>query len=162
MTPALMTTRNNSVVSNWEWDRGYFGETTENEYPLRMTDSGPNNGLEMTLLAHNQGHKSLCTENDEDYIVILTAPGETADFTSNLVRVPMSTNSLLVIEPKATVTSEGLHSYTPKQRDCIRNSESQLAFFKIHTHENCALECLSNYTAMLCGCVPFYMPRMYF
>lgn len=154
-----MTTRSNTNVSNWEWDNGYLSESTENEYPLRVTHSG--NRLEMTLFEHNQGHLSLCGDNDEEFLVILSAPGDTSYYRSQF-RVPMSTNSFLEMEPKMTITSEALRSYTPRQRECFFNSERRLAFFKTFSDKNCIYECVSNYTAMVCGCVPFNMPRMYY
>lgn len=32
-------------------------------------------------------------------------------------------------------------------------------YVEMYTRKNCEMECSSNFTRKLCGCVPFYMPR---
>lgn len=157
-----MTTRNVSNVANWEWDRGYLRKSVDTEYPLRVADSGPDNGLTMTLIAHKQDQTSLCVANEEEFTVTLYTPGEFGEFSIVDFRATMPASLLLPIEPSLTITSEALRSYSPAKRECFYDSERRLAFFKIYTIRNCYIECISNYTAMLCGCVSFYMPSMYF
>lgn len=161
VSSTLMTIRSKPSVSNWEWDNGYLGQSNENEYPVRVANSGPSSGLEVSLLAHKQDHTSLCTQSDEDFVVNLSTPGETSQVNQFDFEVPISTNSLLSIEPKLTITSDVLSSFTPKQRGCFYDVERRLTYFKFYSANNCVMECLSNYTAMQCGCVLFNMPRMY-
>lgn len=56
-------------------------------------------------------------------------------------------------------TSEGLQSYDPHRRQCYLQSERHLLFFKGYTQQNCQLECLTNHTLKICGCVAYHMPR---
>lgn len=159
-----MTIRNNPNISKWEWDSGYKGDSVENEYPLRVIESGPQAGLEMSLIAHEQDHTSLCTANEEEFEVILSVPGESRNMKNSNefnIQVPISTDSLLSMEPELTITSEALRSYSPNQRGCFYNFERRLAFFEIYSYKNCIFECLANYTALHYGCVPFFMPRTY-
>ncbi len=45
------------------------------------------------------------------------------------------------------------------RRKCYFHSERKLRFLKVYTQRNCELECLSNATLNLCGCVKFFLPR---
>lgn len=162
MSPALKTIRTNPDVYNWEWHRGYLGDSVENEYPFRVADSGSNNGLEMTLKLPKPAHTTLCSRNDEEFLITLSAPGETVEFSENRFDAAILTDTRIEIEPKMTITSDAIRNYAPDKRRCTLDSENGLAFFKFYSDLNCRFECLSNYTAMMCGCVPFYMPRMYF
>ncbi|KAG5875639.1 hypothetical protein JTB14_037316 [Gonioctena quinquepunctata] len=56
-------------------------------------------------------------------------------------------------------TSKEVKLFSPRDRQCYFSDERSLKYFKIYNPENCGLECLTNYTLKLCGCVDFYMPR---
>lgn len=58
-------------------------------------------------------------------------------------------------------TSEAVQNYDSSRRECYFPHERTLKFFKIYSSLNCKLECLANYTYYYCGCVSFFMPRMY-
>lgn len=162
MTPRLQTMGNSPNVLNWEWDSGYKGTSIEDEYPLRVEQSGPDTGLEITFVAHEQDRTSLCTANDEEFIVVLSAPGDSmnSQFDDEFdVDVPISTNSLLSMEPELTTTSNELRSYSPNERGCFYNDERRLAFNKIYTEQNCEMECIANVTIRQLKCAAFYHPR---
>lgn len=153
---------NNPNVSNWEWDGGYKGASGENEYPLRVDESGPDAGLEITLFTHDKDRTSLCTKNDEEFDVILSVPGESMNIallTTFEIKVPILTNSYILMEPKLTTTSEGLRGYSPNERGCFYNDERRLDFHKIYSENNCDLECATNYSMHLYGCAFFFSPR---
>ncbi|XP_048007454.1 pickpocket protein 28-like [Leguminivora glycinivorella] len=56
-------------------------------------------------------------------------------------------------------TADELANYSPDIRQCYFPNERYLQFFQKYTSLNCQLECLTNYTVKICGCVSFYMPR---
>nr|XP_023021889.1 pickpocket protein 28-like [Leptinotarsa decemlineata] len=56
-------------------------------------------------------------------------------------------------------TSREVENYRPSIRQCYFADERSLKYFNIYTPDNCRLECLTNYTLNMCGCVNFYMPR---
>lgn len=69
----------------------------------------------------------------------------------------------LSVIPKLMLASETLKSsYLPAVRRCFFHSERNLKYFQVYTKKNCELECLSNITAKICGCVPYWLPRKYF
>lgn len=80
----------------------------------------------------------------------------------NSFRVPVSEDTLITIKPKMTITSEGLRSYNPNQRQCVFLSERSLHFYKVYSQRNCEDECLANFTKIECGCVKFSMPSKLF
>lgn len=46
------------------------------------------------------------------------------------------------------------------RRGCFYSFERKLTFFKQYQERNCWMECLTNFTRSLCGCVFYYMPRV--
>lgn len=162
MTARLKTIRNNPNVSNWNRESGYKSTSVGSEYPLRVDESGPAAGLEITLVAHEHDRTYLCNNNDEEFEVYLSVPGESMSniFPINFeIRVPISTNSLLSMEPQLTTTSEGLDGYSPKERGCFYDSERRLAYHKIYSENNCDVECGANFMIQNYECVPFFAPR---
>lgn len=152
-------------VLNWEWDSGYKGPSIEDEYPLRVDQSGRDTGLEITFVAHEQDRTSLCTANDEEFNVVLSAPGDSMNYQFEEefdIDVPISTSSLLSMEPELITTSGELRSYSPGERGCFYNDERRLAFYKVYTKQNCEMECIANLTLMQLKCTAFYHPRKYF
>lgn len=153
----------NSIVSNWDWDHGYKSASFGNEYPLRVDESGPDAGLQITMVYHEKDRSSQCNLNSEEFAVILSVPWESMSrglIKKSLIKVPILTNSLIFMEPELTITSDGLHGYSPNERGCFYNSERRLDFYKIYSENNCNMECGTNYMIKLLGRVPFFSPRM--
>ncbi|XP_037296672.1 pickpocket protein 28-like [Manduca sexta] len=71
--------------------------------------------------------------------------------------LPDQTSSF-ALKYNMVATSDEVKEYTPEKRHCYFPGERYLRYFKIYTENNCRLECLSNYTYNMCGCVGFYMP----
>lgn len=65
----------------------------------------------------------------------------------------------LTVTPQLIRTASQLKNYTPERRECYFNAENPLKYFKVYTKENCELECLAEYSKMLCNCIPYWMPR---
>lgn len=163
MAPTIKMMEHHSNILNWEWDDGYKSDmNTENEYPLRSTESGLDSGLQITFVNHDHDRSLCCNIYNQYFDVYLSAPGESVDMEySNEFdfKVPISTNSFLSMRPKLITTSQGLRSYSPNERGCFYNNERQLAFFKIYSESNCLLECAANYSVQGIGCVEFHQTR---
>lgn len=63
------------------------------------------------------------------------------------------------LEVQSVRIDKTLESWTSEQRNCFRENEKRLKFFRIYTRRNCEHECLSDAVLATCGCVPFYMIR---
>ncbi|KAG6461393.1 hypothetical protein O3G_MSEX012597 [Manduca sexta] len=72
--------------------------------------------------------------------------------------LPEQTSSF-ALKYNVVATSKEVKDYTPEIRHCYFPGERDLRYFKVYTENNCRLECLSNYTYNMCGCVGFYMPH---
>jgi amiloride-sensitive sodium channel len=74
-------------------------------------------------------------------------------------RIPLDQAVIAAMMPTIMSTSEAIKSYQPERRQCFFPSERSLKYFKIYTQQNCQIECKTNFTMQMCGCVDFYMPR---
>lgn len=63
------------------------------------------------------------------------------------------------ITPNVITTDADLQSFDLNDRVCFLSDEKQLRFFKVYTIRNCQLECFSNFSLEICGCVPFDVIR---
>lgn len=158
MAPGMMTVNRNSNLSQWSLEDGYNDEVNGNEYPIRVDESGRGAALEFGLIIYEHDFEYLCRGFDQGFKIALTTPGDALKMSQNTLRVPMLEDTLIMIKPKVTHTSEGLWNYAPNQRQCFFSTERQLRFFKLYTQNNCQAECLANFTGQQCGCVKFSMP----
>lgn len=63
------------------------------------------------------------------------------------------------VTPNVITTDPDLQSIDVEDRVCFLDGEKQLRFFKIYTQKNCQMECFSNFSSQICGCVPFDVVR---
>ncbi|XP_063626292.1 pickpocket protein 28-like [Cydia splendana] len=144
--------------SEWNLDKGYPPNTNVNTYPLR----GPSYGgveFEVVLTTDTRDMDLVCRGPVQGFKVWLHNPAELPNMGQNFFRLPIQYQSAASITPKMMDTSEGLKGYSPRKRRCYFPEDRYLRFFRIYTQRNCELECSSNFTANICGCVPLYMPH---
>lgn len=73
-------------------------------------------------------------------------------------RLPFQTQMAVAIKPEMGTVSEDVKKYSVEKRGCYMVNDRPLRYFKMYTQRNCQLECLTNITLHVCGCVNFYMP----
>jgi acid-sensing ion channel, other len=139
-------------------EKGYFSNSPD-AYPHRVLDSGVNGALKIYLRRTANESLDNSIESLNGFKVLLHTPGEIPRLTKKYFRISMKKHFLINIRPQMMTTSKGLDHYDPDKRQCYLHKEKQLKFFKIYTQSNCELECLSNFTARICKCVHFSMPR---
>lgn len=61
----------------------------------------------------------------------------------------------ILVTPKVVTNDPKMAEFQVEDRLCYFEGERQLRFFKRYTVKNCQNECISNITAVVCGCVPF-------
>lgn len=67
--------------------------------------------------------------------------------------------NLIKVTPEVVLGDSNLKkSFSPEQRKCYFDGERELRYFSIYSESNCDLECISNVSQELCGCVAFWMP----
>lgn len=159
IAPAMMTVKNRPNVSHWSLETGYLNVTSENSYPIRVNSAQQNSALRLNLQLFDDDLEYLCRVVP-GFKIYLHTPGEMVKMNGISYRVASPENDVISIKPTLTITSERLRSYDPNQRQCFFDGERQLRFFKLYAHQNCELECLTNYTLHECGCVRFSMPSI--
>ncbi|XP_055534779.1 pickpocket protein 28-like [Wyeomyia smithii] len=142
----------------WSQENGYQSQATFEAYPFRA-GSGYSLGLSVYLSVDLLNHDPLCRGSTKGFKLLLHSPAEYPQITKKFVRVPINQEVTIAVKPQMITTTHGLQGYTPERRQCFFNQERHLQFFAIYTQDNCELECLTNYTLKLCGCVLFSMPR---
>lgn len=65
----------------------------------------------------------------------------------------------VLITPEVITTDEDLKSSPLDERSCYLDGEKQLKFYKAYTKRNCEIECFSNASVEVCGCVSFDVIR---
>lgn len=68
-------------------------------------------------------------------------------------------NLEVLITPNVIRSDENLKTLGPSDRSCYFDGERKLRFFKVYTMHNCKIECFSNFSRNMCGCVPFDFVR---
>lgn len=152
--------QNTPNVSHWSLENGYKGESNQNEYPIRVFNSGRRTSLDLFLALTTKNFDHRCNGYNLGFNMILTMPGDVPKMSKNSIRIPLEEDTTISIKPKLITTSEGLRHYPPNQRQCFYQSERRLRFLKMYTQHNCEAECLANFTKIQCGCVKFSMPSM--
>ncbi|XP_039296208.1 pickpocket protein 28-like isoform X2 [Nilaparvata lugens] len=145
--------------TDWNLEGGYKSQPPSITHPRRSVRPGIKFGLEISLTAKNEDFDSECSGDSQGFMVILHNPAEIATASNQFYNLPPNQELFLAVKPNMMTTSSNLLSYSPEHRQCYFAHERKLAFFKVYTQKNCELECQTNYTLNLCGCVYFYMPR---
>uniref|UniRef100_A0A182PN36 Pickpocket n=1 Tax=Anopheles epiroticus TaxID=199890 RepID=A0A182PN36_9DIPT len=140
---------------NWSMEHGYRPNTGLKVYPLRVANPGSKAGLLVLMKSDLEDMDYLCG----GYQSQIHNPDEYPQISSQAIRVPMNQALTMRIDPHMITTSDNVMSYEPAKRLCYYPHERYLRFFRIYTKSNCELECLSNFTLHMCGCVQFSMPR---
>lgn len=159
----LVTVRRNLNATHWNAEDGYQSIANDNElYPHRVFSAGFRDSLKIYLQIWRDEFSENCGGFPNGFRLKMHMPDDLPQFTSNFYHIPTDQNIFMLIKPKVITTSNGLRSYSPRERGCYFKSERWLRFFKSYSRQKCEMECLANFTRNECGCVRFYMPRKCF
>ncbi|RZC41681.1 ASC domain containing protein [Asbolus verrucosus] len=143
----------------WSLQNGYTEDAGLDAYPTRAYLSGANNGFSFNILTSKKDLDYACKNSLQGYRVLLHAPMTIPRPSQKYFRIPLDQNVVAGVQPVMISTSDTIKAYKPQRRKCYFSEERQLQYFKNYTASNCNLECLTNYTLNICGCVNFFMPR---
>lgn len=161
MARGMMIAKDNPNITNWSFENGYDHGIIGKDYPLRVSGSGRDAALEISLDIFEKDFELLCTKKQQGFRVILKVPGDESMINENPIIVPLLEETVITLRPKLTETSTGLRIYDPNHRKCFFDSERKLRFYKIYTQKNCYAECLANFTKIQCKCAKFSQPSKY-
>ncbi|XP_049547151.1 pickpocket protein 28-like [Anopheles darlingi] len=140
---------------NWTMENGYKPGIGRRTYPRRVMSPGAQSGLLIVLRTGDRDMDYLCG----GFQVQLHSPNQVPQISTENIRAPLNIAFQVRVQPFMITTSANLHSYEADKRGCFYTHERYLRFFNIYTKRNCEVECLTNLTLALCGCVHFSMPR---
>ncbi|XP_053679170.1 pickpocket protein 28-like [Anopheles nili] len=143
----------------WSMDDGYTVGAGGDTYPLRAFGAGLRAGMYVILRVRMKDLDYLCGNSFQGFKVHLHPPDQYPRMVYQFFRIPLSQEVSVSVDPLLFDTSPNVRWYNPKRRLCFYNHERHLKYFKVYTKYNCDIECLSNYTLEMCGCVPFSLPR---
>ncbi|XP_055621989.1 pickpocket protein 28-like [Toxorhynchites rutilus septentrionalis] len=144
--------------SNWTPDDGFRPEAELRTYPSRIFGSGFESGMYLQLMIPDSYEESHCREA-QGFKMLLHSPAEYPVISKKFIRLTFNHEVTMALKPEIMITAAALRNYRPDVRQCFFGHERTLQFFAIYNQANCELECLTNYTLKLCGCVRFSMPR---
>ncbi|XP_055382440.1 pickpocket protein 28-like [Condylostylus longicornis] len=147
------------ICFKWNIEDGYDKNADRNAYPKRSLGSGAKAGLFLWLFSNKIKCDKTCKGPILGFKMLLHAPDEIDDISSQYIQVPLGQQILISIKPKILHTLERLRDYSPETRQCFFQDERYLRYFKYYNQKNCQLECLTNFTYSRCKCVRFDMPR---
>ncbi|XP_041783523.1 pickpocket protein 28-like [Anopheles merus] len=127
--------------------------------PMYARGAGLHAGLTLFLRQIKEDVDYMCTGFSQGYKLMIHDPGEYPQVSMRNMRIPFGHEISIALKPQMIVTSPSAADYSWEKRQCFFNHERHLRYFKIYNQENCELECLTNVTQAICGCVRFSMPR---
>ncbi|GJQ86102.1 hypothetical protein Trydic_g15258 [Trypoxylus dichotomus] len=146
-------------TEDWSLENGYAEDVDIETYPRRAMTAGAKAGLSILLRSFIQHQDFVCRGPVQGFKVSLHNPGEIPRVGNQFFRAPLNQEIIVAIKPDMITTSTGLQDYDPHRRGCYFAKERPLRYFKEYTQQNCDMECQTNITYNLCGCVSFYMPH---
>ncbi|XP_055535261.1 pickpocket protein 28-like isoform X2 [Wyeomyia smithii] len=146
-------------TSQWSLDFGYQSGIGSNAFPHRVITGGYHGSLAVTLKVNKSDVDYFCGNSFQGFKGLLHMPNEYPQLMHQFFRIPLNQELIITVVPQVMSIGERAQQYQPEQRQCYNSNERSLRFFKIYTKKNCEIECLTNYTFELCGCVRFSMPR---
>ncbi|XP_058837402.1 pickpocket protein 28-like [Topomyia yanbarensis] len=149
----------NKSSPQWTLEMGYREDADIDTYPLRVLGAGARGGLNILLMLYDYDLDYLCRGPVQGFKILLHTSSEYPQVSKQYFRVPLHQEVIISVKPQMITTSDGLRHYAPHRRQCYFNHERRLKYFQVYTQQNCKLECITNYTLNLCGCVKFSMPR---
>lgn len=158
ISDSLKFPKHNKSSDDWKFEDGYVNFNAD-VYPQRVLGSGHRAGLNIKLFVKESAIDYSCKGAVQGFKIALHTPGELPRLSVQFYQVPLKQQVLMTVSPQVITTAPGLKSYTPESRQCYFNSEKQLKFFQTYTQSNCELECLTDFTIRICGCVKFSMPH---
>lgn len=145
---------NNEDVE-WTLQQGY-NSNEDIVFPFRIISE---NSIEFILMHPKSETNNYCPSMRNSYKIIFHMPNEVPTKFHDYIYSAMGTQFLISMTAKYFTTDSTMRKYKPEIRGCFFENERKLKFFKSYTKAHCDMECLTNHTLRICGCVKFSMPR---
>ncbi|KAK9883359.1 hypothetical protein WA026_001534 [Henosepilachna vigintioctopunctata] len=145
---------------HWDPDNGYKLHKVDDVFPRPSFLSGSENSLVAVFYTRIDEVNYACRNFALQGIrVSLHTPSNIPRPSQVFFSVGLNRFTNVAVKPSLTITSSQIRQYAPEKRFCYFGHERSLKYFRMYSQPNCNMECWTNYTINLCGCVNFYMPR---
>jgi amiloride-sensitive sodium channel len=152
----LLINDDNETIE-WTLDDGYNVKGDDSFIiPKRASKQ---NFLLFASFVDNLDMKNVCPEFGQTFRILFHLPNEIPTIFHIDQSVAFNQRKTMYLTAKSYRGDESLKRFAPDKRRCYFQGERQLKFFKSYTKQHCDLECITNYTLDICGCVKFSMPR---
>lgn len=142
-------------------ESGYDGPKDAEPYPYLAFGTGKRDSLLVLMQALNSEIDYLCGGATDGYKITFHLPNEWPIMWKKPFQISNGHAATFMIIPNLIITSPNVYSYDPNVRQCYYTAERPLRFFQYYTQHNCEMECLTNYSLNVCGCVHFAMPSKF-
>lgn len=143
-----------TLYTSWNVERGFDRATV---YPKRMYNIFQN-GLGVVLKMPKVFAKTTCDQLIRGFFVTFHSPLDFPNEDSAVEFIPFHRLTKIEVSPHHVTSSQAIRRYGMATRHCYFNDERHLQNFKYYSVANCKVECLTNITTILCGCIFFWMP----
>uniref|UniRef100_A0A182UKS5 Pickpocket n=1 Tax=Anopheles melas TaxID=34690 RepID=A0A182UKS5_9DIPT len=144
----------------WTPENGYAEEPSNASYPRFIAGPGVTMGLAMVLDANASDY--FCSSTSSvGFKIIFHSPSETPKITDYAQYIPVGTENRIIITPKINDAAHQIRKVAQAQRQCVFASEANLSYYSVYSRNNCELECEAKLILENCGCVLYYLPKLY-
>uniref|UniRef100_A0A182WSG5 Pickpocket n=1 Tax=Anopheles quadriannulatus TaxID=34691 RepID=A0A182WSG5_ANOQN len=144
----------------WTPENGYAEDPSNASYPRFIAGPGVAMGLAMVLDANASDY--FCSSTSSvGFKIIFHSPSETPKITDYAQYIPVGTENRIIITPKINDAADQIRKVAQAQRQCVFASEANLSYYSVYSRNNCELECEAKLILENCGCVLYYLPKLY-
>ncbi|XP_035782625.1 pickpocket protein 28-like [Anopheles albimanus] len=144
----------------WTPETGFEEEPTNATYPRVIPGPGVSMGLAMVLDANVSDYYCSSTSST-GFKIIFHSPTETPKITDYAQYIPVGSENRIIITPKINDAARQIRKIAQAQRQCVFASEANLSYYRVYSRNNCELECEAKLILENCGCVLYFLPKLY-
>lgn len=151
-----------SVAKEIDWysELGFPEKLPQFYYPGKVQGVGETLGLSVAIDV--QEDKYYCSSsNSIGFKFAFHSPNETPNIHETGIFVEPGKETNVRIHPDKKESDKQLQQMPKELRKCLFHSERRLKFFAHYTQRNCEMECEAEVSWKYCGCISFYMPKIY-
>ncbi|KAJ0172808.1 hypothetical protein K1T71_011947 [Dendrolimus kikuchii] len=151
--------RSENVMNRLFLSKRSYSKYPHAVYPMKGSSSDSSAEFTITLREYLNYEDKSCKRYNTGNVVYFHNPEDLPHASIHAYTVKPNQILSLAFKVETMSTSEDLKLYPIETRQCYFLDEPYLQFFVKYTENNCRMECFTNYTKQLCGCVAYYMPH---
>uniref|UniRef100_A0A182IM43 Pickpocket n=1 Tax=Anopheles atroparvus TaxID=41427 RepID=A0A182IM43_ANOAO len=144
----------------WTPETGYVGHPSNDSFPRVIAGTGVPMGLAIVLDANVSDYYCSSTSST-GFKIIFHSPTESPKITDYAQYIPVGSENRIIITPKINDAAEKIRKVVQSQRQCVFANEANLTYYSVYSRNNCELECEAKLILENCGCVLYYLPKLY-